>query len=89
VAAEWRTRSWPRVNEVRPRVGTGTAYDDKDEPLLNDEEGGEGALIGRFVRLQRAGHFAARCAATSASRAACLKVYISISLMHCIIPSRR
>ncbi len=26
-----------------------TAYDDKDEPQLDDEEGGEGVLIGRFV----------------------------------------
>ncbi len=80
------------MNEVRPRVGAGsarTAYDDKDEPQLDDEEGGEGALIGRFVRLLRAGRFAVRRAATSASRAACLKVHISISLLNSIIPSRR
>ena len=69
-----------------------TAYDDKDEvdgPQLDDEEGGEGALIGIFVRLPRAGRFAVRRAATSASRAACLKLHISISLLNSIVPSRR
>jgi hypothetical protein len=74
------------------RIGTGsarTAYNDKDEHLLDDEEGDEGALIGRFVILPSAGRFVARRAAMSASRAACLKAHISICLMHSIIPSRR
>jgi hypothetical protein len=43
-----------------------TAYDEKDEPLLDDvsEEGSEGVLIGRFVTSQRACRFAARRSAS-------------------------
>ncbi len=68
-----------------------TAYDEKDEPLLDDvwEEGGEGVLIGRLTS-QRACRFAARPSAVSAPRAACLKAYIFVSsLLNSIIPSRR
>jgi hypothetical protein len=48
-----------------------TAYDEKDEPLLDyvSEGGGKGVLISRFVTSQRAGRFAASSEKVQATKA--------------------